>query len=792
MSEARYRILSHDGALHDAVWELVETPDSLGIALDLDPAMDTGDLRGALNRILWLLSLTELEAELECDPGKATEKWIRHVHLMDLAGGTPLLRDGADHTRLDDAVRNGARIGLTIGKSHTIEDRTDFVAAVCLRDAQQLIVPAGQKLDLGKVPSPPEPVELELDGPLPPSEQVELPPVDEVIAATKLFEDLEWLDAFATPPSYKRAFATPPPCKRARVTPPPDSGAVGRRMIASVAPQDESSSASDGSRLVSRSDYLQPVPPIDAFAIHRSDPRFRRFVAPHRDLRELISAADPMHWAITHELLQELASFRKWLASLTLEEEAEYLLQEMLGPRQSHLAPALLGRFGSDGLRVHTLAEVGAELGVTRERARQILAKLQVPERPLYATVAGSVVELLDHVLPCGPSELAEIMATAGLTRLDEWHAEALSTLLSLSGHRYDLSEALGLVGTAEQLKRLGESIPLARAMSNRQGLVSVQEVVHQLMSDGGVATASDVTLSLNSSQMVHWIRDDLFWIDHPPGRNRLVNTLLRMLAVVSPLPLEDLWEGVERNFRWRSATNSRLGDLQAPAPDELEAFLRSHPAFEFCGPDAVTALEPVELDSLGAEKLAVVGILRAERDGLMHRNQLMQACRDAGVNVSTANVFLTYGECFKNYGHNVWGVRGLKVAEAAVLRTQREGRAAARAEDRTRLSGVTDGGLPWTAFRVTSSILFSGVTTSAWFTAHYSSETELDAIDLSDGEQVGTLKFSGSFNYGYYSLLAKYGPRVGEVVRVVGDVEKRVCFVELGGSELLQEPFDF
>jgi hypothetical protein len=173
-----------------------------------------------------------------------------------------------------------------------------------------------------------------------------------------------------------------------------------------------------------------------------------------------------------------------------------------------------------------------------------------------------------------------------------------------------------------------------------------------------------------------------------------------------------------------------------------------------------------------------------------MSRNELIEACAAAGMKTSTVSVFLTYGECFKNYGHNVWGLRGLVPDELVIEDAQRSARDRRRRYDRRTMMGQLPGGRPWLDVKITPTILYSGVVTAQWLESA-ASLPDLDVVDMTDGEHVGTLRISGPFNYGYNPLLRKHSAEVGDVLRVLADPHDGICHAEVGGDELLGVPVD-
>jgi hypothetical protein len=368
---------------------------------------------------------------------------------------------------------------------------------------------------------------------------------------------------------------------------------------------------------LAREVVVRPVPPPDAHLILEEDPRFRPLLRGHHDLRSLVEDARPDDWYQIDDILMDVESVRKGLNGLTLEGEVISILAAALGSKRAHHAEALGRRFGTDGEALATLDEVGRAVGVTRERIRQIQGTISSSPVRLYAPAADTAVHLLDDMLPARPDEIGEVFAASGISHVARWRAKPLVGLLALTGRSITLDESEGLVAVASDVQATSRTLPMARAVSNLSGSGDVTDVMLRLADEGRTPGADLVTLILRNSSEVHWFTSRRFWVSHPEGRNRLVNTSLRILSVIQPQTMEDMLGGVERNFRWRASTGGdRFADIAVPNIDDLAAFYASHPAFEASPSGKVTARTPVDMEFLGEEKITMVSTLLTQRPG--------------------------------------------------------------------------------------------------------------------------------------------------------------------------------
>lgn len=536
---------------------------------------------------------------------------------------------------------------------------------------------------------------------------------------------------------------------------------------------------------------LPERPPWEG-AVTADDPRFLPLLRGVASLGELFEDAVPRKVIQLRRTVEDAEHRLRGLDGLTLEEEAASVLQAALGTNADKWLEALGSRYGLTGADPLTLDTIGQTMGVSRERVRQIQSKAQahLPSAPVHAPAVHQALELLDWALPCSAEDLTAALAAAGLTSLPCWTAGAFQAAVGLTGRTVDIGERDGLLGRADQLRAAALVSGAARAVSNAHGIASVASVTRRLARGADEPVPHDtVVAALRADAFVHWIDEHSFWTDHAAGRNRLVNTSLRILAVISPQTLDDLLEGIERDFAFRAA-DPQYADLAAPAPAQLAAFYVSHPAFRPLPDGRIETTDPIDVDSLGEEKQALVAVLRGQPHQAMDRLSLLAACDEIGMKRATVTVWTTYAECLKRFGHNVWGLRGADVPAEVVAELQEKALAARRAVDRTKIVGVTPSGRPWTARRITPSFLYSGVMAFDWGKDALAHRT-LAAVDIDDGQPAGSLRFADNFNWGYNVFLNRHNAQVGDVLRVLADPDNDICYLEIGGDELLGEPFD-
>ena len=435
-------------------------------------------------------------------------------------------------------------------------------------------------------------------------------------------------------------------------------------------------------------------------------------------------------------------------------------------------------------------------MGLTRERVRQLQQRLvsRLPAGPALAPVLDQALQLVNVLLPCSAAQLGTALKDAGLARAD-WSGASLTELGRLMGREVALADHDGLVVAEEERQAAQAVLTAARRLSDRNGAASTEQVLQELSLKGSAPSEQLCVAVLEHHPNINWLGNGWFWTPHGSNRNRLVNTSQRILVVHQPQTLADMLEGIGRNYTWRNATGgtTRAFDLEVPPEEVVLALYRSHPAFLVTTDrDDISSAVDLDPDILGPEKLTMVGILRDQPYSSMTRNELIAACTAAGMQTSTTGVFITYAECIKNFGHNVWGLRGTAVPRDVVEAMQSQARSTARAFNAGTLQGATKAGHLWFAQRLSQGVVFAGVLSGS-MSRLLPGDRQLTITDAVDGESVGTMKRSGEhFLYGLSALLRKHRVQPGTVIRAVLHLDDGFVNVEFGDEELLEEPEDW
>jgi len=202
------------------------------------------------------------------------------------------------------------------------------------------------------------------------------------------------------------------------------------------------------------------------------------------------------------------------------------------------------------------------------------------------------------------------------------------------------------------------EAVHLAKALTRSVGVVSVEWVA----ADSVDVEADSVRATLQSEQWCRFLDHVWFWDPAtPPGRNRLVNVTIKMLAACGPLAVSEIRGGLDRTYRF-----GRLPHV--PSPSALRLFYVAHSRFSLDDEDVVRAdqeLDPmVELDD--TERTLYV-LLKSAPRGVLDRAELMRRGIAAGLNQNSLGVYSSYSPILDNPVQDCWVLRGSDVSPAVL-----------------------------------------------------------------------------------------------------------------------------
>ena len=519
----------------------------------------------------------------------------------------------------------------------------------------------------------------------------------------------------------------------------------------------------------------------EARLVRRDDPRFRPLMdevdlesdsAKELADRLVARSVDPPDPLYATEQVRQLRQRILAMPSQTLEEE---LIQIFASTPHQRNREIVIGYYGWRDGECHTLAEVGARHGMTRERTRQICAKLVTRKDPrtILAPVTDRTLDFLKERLPCSVTKLEQEMVDAGLTavglRLENVKSAAklLARPLPLAVVRVD--------GGKLAVHPRQAAVPAAVLESARKEVyyhgASTVGRIRKVLSDRFPAGVGHAIVA-ETLQLIDGFR----WLDQETGWFRLLSTckhglpkaIDKILAVSPQITAGELRAAVSRNRRmWQVA----------PPEKVILEFCRQTPGVQVNG-DLIVA-DPVRdwKEALTGVEAELVRMLK--RHGpVMERGALEDLCVGNGMNRFSFHAFIACSPVIAQYGHSVYGLLGVDVSPETVkslIARRRAERAPTRVLDS---HGRTDDGKIWLSYRLSKAAsTYAVITVPAALKDSVSGRFQLLA---DDGRQVGTLAAKDGRAWGLGAFLRRSGARVDDRVVLTLDLERRTAVVSI------------
>jgi len=335
---------------------------------------------------------------------------------------------------------------------------------------------------------------------------------------------------------------------------------------------------------------------------------------------------------------------------LTLERE----LFDLLGTgRNARIAARY---YGFDGRGGESLQTVGNEVGVTRERVRQIVTA--VSERlstgwPVSPTLDRTIALVVDR-MPAAAGEIeAELRSqrlTSGLFRL-----EGVSRAAELLRRRlpFSITEVKGeRLVHARGIPSVDTIVRSARRVISCSGMAPISSVVADVRKVEPRACDRDLVVSaLACLRGFHWLEQSSgwFWLSDNPNNNRVLNRIRKILSVANPIKISKLRAAIGRDYRMKGFS---------PPKRVLLEFCRQAPGLRVN--DETVKAEPAvnSYDVLSQVERDIVHIL-SEHDGTMATSEFKSICLGRGLNRWTYYQNLVSSPIISRYAGGLYGLIG-------------------------------------------------------------------------------------------------------------------------------------
>jgi hypothetical protein len=317
---------------------------------------------------------------------------------------------------------------------------------------------------------------------------------------------------------------------------------------------------------------------------------------------------------------------------LTLERE----LLDLLGTgRNARIAARY---YGFDGRGGGSLQTVGNEIGLTRERVRQI------------ATAASDRIKAGGQVSPALDRTIAFVAdrmpAAAGEIEAELRFQRLTSGLFRLEGV-IKAAELLGKQVPFSITELKGERLVHARAIPSVDRIV---RSARRLISLWGMATISNVLADVRKAEPwcdrnlvvsalaclegFSWLEQsaDWFWLSDNPN-NRVINRINKILSIANPIDISELWAGISRDYRMKGVS---------PPKRILLEFCRQAPGLRV-NDEAVMADPAAKSDDVLSQIERDIFHILSEHGGTMAGPEFRSVCLGRGVIRTTFYHYMEY-----------------------------------------------------------------------------------------------------------------------------------------------------
>jgi hypothetical protein len=331
--------------------------------------------------------------------------------------------------------------------------------------------------------------------------------------------------------------------------------------------------------------------------------------------------------------------------TVNLESLREYFEQELLA-RVGYLDNPewKLGSIFSDrggwGRPRKTLDDIGGELGITRERVRQIESGLsQVLSARPRLTMPYFLNQIFESAVGAGPMVAFETIKDKYFP-IEYWTLETFLDFLS-KHFSADITDAwkVALVPGEEALSQLGEIIQILRDERSEIGFIRLSKAKKQVSPQ---VPDSLVELALKKAYPNPVIQGDYALVSRK-GESGFIRNISQQLFYCSPLSMDQLYTGLKMEATYRNARHS--------LPDAATCLnlIRQMPDY-FVSADGFVE-GPTTPPGKGTQIEWIAKQIEASPGQVISKNELFQNAMNRGMKVSTVTMLLSYSPMFRGLG---------------------------------------------------------------------------------------------------------------------------------------------
>lgn len=289
------------------------------------------------------------------------------------------------------------------------------------------------------------------------------------------------------------------------------------------------------------------------------------------------------------------------------------------------------------GVPKATLEAIGSQIGVTRERARQILVRFDRLVGQRVWPIPNLLAEVIESTIEADPGTVPQVITAGGFAEDEDWTAEEIACLLNWYGRQH-LAEALLTAweqNEAVTQQRLA-NVKHVRAHRSALGFLNAAAV----FDDDGTRIPEAEVVELTKQAYSRVYQEGSWILAGPRGRTMAEGTVARQLWANPIQTQEEIVEGLERRRTQRQSA-------QLPPADVIMKLLEKSGVVWRDGDNWTGEASPAESGSIESW---LVHNLNAADGGVAHRDVLLRKAPEDGLNVVSLHQYLSYSPVVRTW----------------------------------------------------------------------------------------------------------------------------------------------
>lgn len=526
-----------------------------------------------------------------------------------------------------------------------------------------------------------------------------------------------------------------------------------------------------------------------AVDITLDDPRLERLLVPiarrmrqlgegrqfDKKLKESVAALldckiDPSSAKELTVLLRQLREEIYRCRRKKLEQELREILASVSGGKGIEMT---IRYIGWDGTGTHTLQEIGDQVGLTRERVRQVSDRpiRRLRERTVFAPVLERALRLVDRSVPSEVTALEQLLAQKGIS-LRPFRLEGLLNAAELlrknANFGFDFGERrIAVPRSGEQL--VGVIQRTARRAIERWGAATTESIAADINEEiGGSLESSFIADVIQLRSDFRWldVETGWFWLSAVP-RNRILTQINKILTAAGRICVSELRAGVSRHYR--------LEGFSPPRRVLLE-ICRQQPGVCVDGDSISADFPPAEW--LSPVEITMAGVLN-DHGKVMVREEFEKYCIAAGINRTTFYSYLANCPIFEKFASGIYGLRGAAISPSDIEALGGQVKSPSKV---LKSSLWTENGDLELQFELSNSMLATGVfSVPASLQKFLVGEFILKGYD---GQRHGQVAVKDGRGWGLGPLFRRVGGEPGDKMALLFNLKTREVTFALSGTE--------